>query len=75
MKPKQLTAVRKQMGKSRRELAAMLDASVDAVSSWESGRRPISKITDLAIQHLNCILQTSALESNHGQGTHLRKRH
>lgn len=45
-------AAREKLKKTQAEMAELLGAGVDAVSSWEQGRRPINTITHLAVDHL-----------------------
>jgi DNA-binding transcriptional regulator YiaG len=52
MKPEQLKALRDKLGVTQAELAARLDVTRDAVTSWETGRNPISTMTRLAVEHL-----------------------
>lgn len=52
MTAKQLTALRAKHNITRDQLADKLGCSPESVKSWELDRRPIEKITALAIQHV-----------------------
>ena len=50
MTPAELKALRNGLAISQEALARLLDVTTSAVSKWESGARPISRRTELALQ-------------------------
>ena len=54
MTPAQCKAVRKKLGTTQTELAKALGVTQVTVAYWETGKRPILKLTTLAIEHLTC---------------------
>ena len=52
MTPTEFRELRKAHGLTINKLAQLLDCSPDAVKAWGAGRRPISRITEIAILHV-----------------------
>jgi transcriptional regulator with XRE-family HTH domain len=52
--PTQLRSIREKLGLTQSALAEKLGMTRDAITSMESGRRPITRVTQLAIEHLSC---------------------
>ncbi len=46
----ELKRIRMKSGFSQEMLARMLEISVHTVASWECGRRPINKISEIAVK-------------------------
>ena len=54
MTPAQFKALRKKLGMTQTEIAKALEVTQVTVAYWETGKRPILKVTALAIEHLGC---------------------
>lgn len=52
--PGKLRAVREKLGLTQPQLAEKLGMTRDGIAKMESGERPISRVTQLAIEHLSC---------------------
>ncbi len=55
--PEQLRLTREKLKLTRAELAEALGMTRNAVLKMERGERPITRVTELAIQHLSCRVQ------------------
>lgn len=55
MTPEQLKAAREKLKLTQEELAGKLEVHRVTVVDWERAKKPISKVVELAIEHLVCI--------------------
>jgi len=54
----QLRAVREKLKMTQPQLAEKIGMTRDAISSMEQGRRPIARVTQMAIEHLFCAYRS-----------------
>lgn len=52
--PAALRALRTNLRLTQTALAGRLGMTRDAIAAMESGRRPITRVTELALEHLSC---------------------
>jgi DNA-binding transcriptional regulator YiaG len=60
----QLRTTRERLGMTQGALADALELSREAVASWEQGRRPINKVTALAVEYLAQQIKTKKARNN-----------
>jgi DNA-binding XRE family transcriptional regulator len=54
MTPEQFRSAREKLKLTQQELADKLEVHRVTVVDWERGKKPILKITQLALEHLSC---------------------
>lgn len=58
MSPQELKARRRKLGLTQVQLAGKLGLTRDAIAKMEAGQRPIVLITEMAIEHLTCKINS-----------------
>lgn len=56
--PAKLKAERERLGLTQPQLAEALGMTRDAIARMERGDRPITRVTQMAIEHLSCKRRT-----------------